>query len=184
MMNISAVGTLREQRGMVLLVMLIMLGILTVVVAAVVNTSQINLQIIGNQQYRYEARLTVQHAIETFISNPDNFSASPPDAGLLDWGLDLDGNGTKEYTAATPVAECLSTVRIKPAELNVAMEGDRACFNSQNLQIWIEGALPPESNCQNIVWDVSSRVADANTGAQVELHQGLAQRAKIDVACP
>lgn len=177
-----SIQTYRAEQGAVLLVMLVMLVILTVIVASMVNTSSVNLQIIGNQQYRYEAKLTVQNAIETFISNPDNFSASPPAA--LPVGLDLDGDGADEYTASAPIASCLSTVRIKPSEMDVANPADRSCFNSQAWQMWIEGALPAESNCQNIIWDVSSQVADAGTGAKVELHQGIAQRAKIDVACP
>lgn len=182
-MSISVHAMARAERGAVLLVMLVMLAILTVIVASMVNTSSVNLQVIGNQQYRYEAKLTVQNAIETFISNADNFSASPPAA--LPIGLDLDGDGTDEYTASAPIATCLSTVRVKPAELNVTSAADRSCINSQNLQIWIDGgALPAESNCQNIIWDVGSQIADAGTGAKVELHQGIAQRAKIDVACP
>ena len=181
-MSIQTQKMVKAQRGAVLLVMLIMLGILTVIVAAIVNTSNVNLQIAGNQQYRYEAKLTAQHAIEAFISNAANFTSSPPASSAV--GLDLNGDGTNEYTATAVASVCLSTVRVKPVELNVANAGDRACFNSQNLQIWIEGNLPPESNCQNMVWDVSSAVNDATTGAQVELHQGIAQRAKIDVSCP
>lgn len=181
-MKVVSQGRIKRERGAVLAVMLVLLGVLTVIVATLVSTSNVNFRIAGNQQYRYEAKLAAQHAIEEYISSAANFTSSPPASSAV--GLDLDGDGTNEYTATAVASTCVSTVRVKPAELNVANAADRTCFNSQNLQIWIEGVLPPESNCQNMVWDVSSSVNDATTGAQVELHQGIAQRAKIDVSCP
>ncbi|OGB21590.1 MAG: hypothetical protein A3I66_05480 [Burkholderiales bacterium RIFCSPLOWO2_02_FULL_57_36] len=181
-MKAVKLGKAGRECGAVLVVMLVIIGVLTVIVATLVATSNVNFRIAGNQQYRYEAKLAAQHAIEAFISSAANFTSAPPTSSPV--GLDLDGDGTNEYTATAVASVCLSTVRVKPAELNVTNAADRACINSQYFGPWIEGILPPESNCQNMVWDVSSTVNDATTGAQVELHQGIAQRAKIDVSCP
>lgn len=181
-MKAVKLGKAGRECGAVLAVMLVILGVLTVIVATLVTTSNVNFRIAGNQQYRYEAKLAAQHAIEEFISSAANFTSAPPPSSAV--GLDLDGDGTNEYTATAVASVCLSTVRVKPVELEVTNAADRACINSQDIEMWIEGSLPPESNCQSMVWDVSSAVNDATTGAQVELHQGIAQRAKIDVSCP
>ncbi|MFB8831149.1 hypothetical protein ACE0DR_21875 [Azotobacter sp. CWF10] len=59
-----------------------MLGILTLIVAAMVNSSNINFRIAGNQQYRSEALLTAQNAIEEYISNEANFTIPLPTAAI------------------------------------------------------------------------------------------------------
>lgn len=177
----------KGESGVVLIVVLVMLGILTAIVATLVNTSSINFRIAGNQQYRQEAQMAAQGAIETYISNPANFKIPLPTANSA-IGLDLDGDGTEEYSAVVPPPACLRSIPIKLTELDVTSADDAPCYGTGAVQnsgiLGSGGAATGSSWCSKMMWDVASSVDDsATTNVKVEVHQGIYLRALIGTPC-
>jgi len=163
---------------MVLVVVLILLGILTIIVASLVRTSNVNFRIVGNQQYREEARLTSQLGIESYISTAANFAATPTATKIEQ--MSLDGVSV-DYSAEVPPATCLGARTVTNSELSDSA-ADIQCRNALNYDAQLANA--PQTNCKDIVWDVQAAVNDPNTGTSVELHQGIAVRSKVSVSCP
>ncbi|MGH8351981.1 MAG: hypothetical protein ACRERY_00395 [Pseudomonas sp.] len=181
-------GSLKREQGVVLIVVLVMLGILTVIVATLVSTSNVNFRIAGNQQYRVEAQLAAQNGIETYISNSANFTIPLPTASST-ISLDLDGDGTNEYSAVVRPPSCLRSLPIKSVELDVTDPDDTPCYGTGAVQdsgILSSGATGSGNSwCAKMMWDVQSNVDDtAVTGASVELHQGIYLRALLGTPCP
>lgn len=176
-----------RQQGAVLIVVLVMLGILTVIVAAMVNTSNINFRIAGNQQYRAEARLAAQNGIETYISNEANFTIPLPTAAIP-IATDLDGDGVDDFVASVSPPVCLRSIPIKLTELNVTKVDDASCYGSgaaQESGLLSDAAATGNSWCSKMMWDVQSTVDDtAVTGASIEVHQGVYLRALLGTPCP
>lgn len=176
-----------NQQGAVLVVVLVMLGILTIIVAAMVSTSNINFRIAGNQQYRAEARLSAQNAIEAYISNKANFEDPLPTAAI-DIPTDLDGDGVDEFVAVVPPPVCLRSIPIKLTELLVGRQDDASCYGSGAVQesgLLSDQQTSGNSWCSKMMWDVQSTVDDsAVTGAAVEVHQGVYLRALLGTPCP
>lgn len=68
-----------RQRGAALLISLMMLVILTLLGISAVNMSTINFKITGNRQASLESSVRTQNAIETVLSDIDNFSSPEND---------------------------------------------------------------------------------------------------------
>jgi len=168
-------------------VVLVMLGILTLIVAAMVNSSNINFRIAGNQQYRAEAQLSAQNAIEEYISNEANFTIPLPTSSLT-ISTDLDGDGTSEFSAVVAPPVCLRSIPIKLIELTVTDTDDVSCYGSGTLQesgLLSDGVSSGNSWCAKMMWDVQSTVSDTElTNAQVEMHQGIYLRTLLGTPCP
>lgn len=178
-----------RHNGMILIVVLVLLGVFTLIVAALVRTSNINFRIVGNQQYRQEASLAAQNGIETYLSNPANFSSPLP--ALQHLSMDLDGDGTTEYTADVPAATCISVKQLdQQNDLDIANPNDADCFGTSSVEnsgvISDNGAGSNTSICSNVTWDVAASVNDtATTGTKVTVHQGIAKRqATVSTYCP
>lgn len=178
---------LAGQQGAVLVVVLVMLGILTVIVAAMVSTSNINFRIAGNQQYRAEAQLSAQNAIESYISNEANFLIPVP-TSPLDIATDLDGDGANEFVATVQPPVCLRSIPIKTIELKVDRGDDASCYRSGALQesgLLSDTIASGDSWCSRMMWDVQATVDDsAVTGAAIEVHQGVYLRTLLGTPCP
>lgn len=64
---------IREQRGAALIVSLLMLLVLTILASSAIRNSNVNLRIVGNQDRADEAESLTNRAIETVLSDIDNF---------------------------------------------------------------------------------------------------------------
>lgn len=178
-----------RQGGMILIVVLVLLGVFTLIVAALVRTSNINFRIVGNQQYRQEASLAAQNGIETYLNNSANFASPLP--ATQNVSMDLDGDGTAEYTADVPAATCISVKKLdQQADLDIANTEDVGCFGTSAVEnsgvISDDSVGSSASICSNVTWDVAASVNDsATTGSKVTVHQGVSMRqATVDVYCP
>lgn len=174
------------QRGVVLIVVLIMLGIFSVVVASMLTSSNINFRIAGNQQYRVEAKFAARNALETYISNPANFSLPLPTTNS-NIQSDFDGDGVADMVAVVPPPTCLRIAPVLRSELSYPK--DKECIRTaQDIDPHIfrddEGtATVTNSGCVKMTWDVQANVADAVTGANLEMHQGVYVRAALGTTC-
>ena len=169
------------QRGVALVVSMIMLVLLTLLALVAINMSSVNLRLTGNEQARSESIAAAQLAIEQVAST--NFPANPQPVTV---NVDLNRDGVTDYTVTVAAPVCLNSVPIKTVQLNINNPPDVPCFASgaaQNTGIVGAGG-GGNSVCSSTQWDVSATTADnANSGATVNVHQGIGTRVPIGTNC-
>lgn len=145
--------TFKRQRGSTLLVALIMLVLLTLIALSAIKSTTSSIQVVGNAQFREEAKAAAQTAIENVMST-GGFKTTPPAAQ----NIDVNQDGTADYTVTfAPAPSCLSAKAVAAGDANVPA----VCASSI-------GAI-----CFWTTWDIRAVVSDAQTGASVVLHQGV-----------
>ena len=177
--------TLASQRGATLVVALIFLVLMSLFAISAFNSSTGNMRIVGNTQARQESLSAAQLAVEktisssTFHINPDGVAASP----IL---VDMDGNGTTDYTAVlSPKPQCTRAKPIQAGDLPAAPK------NPTTVDVYApcrpspkqggtfvdretpETGVDPES-CANSEWNVRAQVSDPQTQTKVAVNQGVA----------
>jgi hypothetical protein len=148
-------NTLRRQRGVTLVVGLIMLVLITLVVTTAFMLSNTNLKAVGNMQFREEAIAAANAAIEEVISSDDIFFA--PAATTIE---------VAGYTVNVAAPVCLYAVDVSDKSgadpnPNILIEGGGG------------GAGGGATGFQDTYWDITASVDDDLSGASVETHQGI-----------
>ena len=172
-----SVKSRHSQRGISLMLGMIMLVLLTLLAISAFQASNVNLRIAGNMQVRQELQTAAQTAIETVLSSPSfvDTSVAVPSATV-------SLNNASYTVDFTPAPSCTAIVDIPTEDLVPTNPDDFTCIPS--------GALPgsgsgvfggsgpptPPSYCSNTRWAVIANVADANTGAKMILEQGVGVR--------
>lgn len=172
-------GILRQrQRGATLVVGLIMIVLITLVVINGFNTSSSNLKAVGNMQVREEATAAANHAIEQLIST--SFAGT----GSVTYTIDIDFDGTNDYTVAIAAPVCLKNVQVATCPAS-------DCSQPTGCGEVCQGECTPSaaSACgTNLTdWDITATVNDANTGARVVVREGVRlpmSTTTANAACP
>ena len=154
------------QRGATLIIALIMLGLITLIVVNAFTLSSTNLKSVGNMQVRSEAIAAANQAIERVISS--SFTNALGSQSLT---VDIDQNGTTDYTVAVATPVCLR-----------AVQGASAAPSGSETGGGLSG-----STSWNTEWDISATVTDAASGASVTVREGvrvLLTQAQKTAACP
>lgn len=159
-MNIHAA----RQRGMVLVIGLIMLLLMTLMVSTAFTLSSVNLESVGNVQWRNNAEAAANVALEQVTSSA--FTTAPQAQQIA---VDLNRDGTAEYTAnvATPV--CVK------ASLASSAAPSSITLTGMSNATW------------NTIWNLESTVNDALTGASVRVRSGvrvLLSDSRKNLVCP
>ena len=144
----------REQRGVTLVVGLIMLVVLTLFALAAIRLSSSNLRTVGNMQARNEASAAAQMAIEQVMSSTAAFTA--PAASTVTVSV----NKTN-YSVALATPQCIKTVPVPGNS-----------FDNQALAL------------QDTYWIVRATATDTRTGASVVTNQGVRVRLGSTALCP
>jgi Tfp pilus assembly protein PilV len=169
----------QRQHGATLLVAMIFLVLMSLFAISAFKSSTTHLRIVDNMQARQEAAAAAQKALEDTLSS-SLFSTRPEAAEARP--VDLDGDGQTDYTAQLdPPPRCYRTKPIKVTELDPEIEADLLCMKSGTVQLGGIDAPDAAANagnslCANSEWNLSARVDDPRTGAQVVVHQGVAVR--------
>lgn len=179
------------QRGITLVVALVMLLALSMLAVWAFNGSTANLRIVGNTQARQEALVAAQAAVETTISS-QNFVQHAAAVAATPLPIDVDGDGTQDLTARlSPAPACYRVRIVKVGELDPGTPSDVSCMGgaTQNTGIEVEGAAAPtgDSICADSEWNVRAEVTDARSNAYVAVNQGVGVRSlSTDTAnsCP
>jgi Tfp pilus assembly protein PilX len=145
----------QTQRGVTLVVGLIMLLVLTLFAVSAIRLSSANLRTVGNLQARNEATSAAQIAIEQSMSNVTSFTDPQVRANVP-----VTVNQT-QYNVRVEAPVC---VRSEPIVGN--------SFDNQALAL------------QETYWDVVATATDARTGASVRIHQGVRVRLGSTALCP
>lgn len=150
------------QRGSTLIVSLIMLALLTLIALSAMKGTTSSIQVVGNAQFREEAKAAAQKAMETVLSNGD-FRSSTPAAQ----NIDVNGDGTADYSVTFADPICQRGTPVAAGDPGVP----NACAAQGGLAI-----------CYWTAWDIRANVSDLQTGASVVLHQGVRTIAGVNDA--
>jgi type II secretory pathway pseudopilin PulG len=173
-----------SQRGITLVIGLIMLALITIVAMMAFNLSQGNLKIVNNAQHREEASKSAQQAIDEVLSKPDFITDKTQpvpadkrcDGVATKYCTDVNSDGDRDY-AVTVTATCVKARAIYIKELDINNQDDVRCL------IQDIAPLPGgQSLCAETVWDIGADAQDQASAAKVTMHQGAAVRVSIDNA--
>ena len=176
-----------SQRGFTLVMTLIFLIIFMLFAISMVSSSMINTKVAANQQYRLEAGTVAQQGIEQVMSQP---FIRVPITTTTSVPVDVNGDGTPDFTAQVAPPVCLDSKVIPNASLPV---GDTCKTpNNSNGNLILPGPAssvspPPAapSMCSATQWDIQSSVTDPNnTAVAVTVHQGASVQVPIGTNCP
>jgi hypothetical protein len=173
-----------RQSGITLVVSLIMLIVLTLLVVSAVRFGNINLKIAGNAQTEAEATAATQVAIEqtlqTVLAATDvSTVAAQPTLAV--------STGGASYTVNVAKPTCVLTKNIKNVELDPTKNDDRLCFGTADPDSLVGSdgkLLAAPTSCKSQQWDIAATTAEATTGAQVSMLQGVSLRVSAEVQCP
>lgn len=144
--NSKAMNTLQQQRGISLVMSLIMLVILTL--TAISSTSSVNssLRVAGNMQTQDEVLTAAQMAIDDQLSSLSNFTT----AINRTIHVDINRDGTNDYSVNLAAPVCISTAL-----------GQQDSYQLAN------------SSPNKTYWEVRADVTDDRTGATATVYQGV-----------
>ncbi len=187
----------QDQRGVALIVGMIMLVVITLAVIASFTIGRNNLEIVGNMQHRNEATASAQRAVEEAVGSalltttPGNIF-QPPCAAANTKCYNVNKNSTNTpadqiVVTLTPTPTCVKAEVIKSANLVLSSGSDQVCVIQVAQQTGIENVVGGDSLCANSTWEVRAEAADAATKAKSVITQGVATRVRaVDIAasCP
>ena len=169
----------RRERGATLIVTLVILLMLALIGFTAVGTSRMSVQVVGNAQFRQEAKAAAQQAIE-FVLSTGVFTSSPDFIAANPIPIDVTGNGVPDYTVEMlPKPACIGVRKLKTFELDASQDSDIPCYKSAAVVgsgVLNSAAGSVESYCADTRWEVSARVQDQTSRARVELRQGVGIR--------
>ncbi len=164
----SRPASLHAQRGVTLVIGLIMLVLITLIVTTAFTLSTTNLRSVGNMQVRDEALAAANIAIEMEVGSP--FTNAP--AAITDREIDIDNDGEMDYRVdiATPV--CVRASRA----INESLSSLNLSAGMSSLPFW------------DTIWDFDATATDLHgSGATVQVRQGvrvLLSEAQKNAVCP
>jgi Tfp pilus assembly protein PilX len=179
---------LDSQRGITLVIGLIMLALITIVALMAFNLSQGNLKIVNNAQHREEASKSAQQAIDEVISKPDFVTDKTKpvpadkrcDGATNKYCTDVNSDGDRDF-AVTVTATCVKARPIYTNELDIQNNQDDVKCLVQDTQL-INPLPGGQSLCADTIWDIGAVAQDQASAANVTMHQGAAVRVSIDNA--
>ena len=187
---------LARQRGMTLIMALIMLVVLTMLALTSFNLGKSNLQIVSNMQHRDEAVAAAREVIEETISSTrffdtrDAILSNPCGGDNNTTCIDTNGDGRADVKVKVLTPTCAKVAPIKLDQLkldNPAVTDDANCSLSEGQTFGMVGSANGDSLCANSVWDVHAVATDIDNQSTVEVVQGIAVRVPSDdttTACP
>ena len=160
-----------RERGMTLLVALIMLIVITMFVVSMVKLNSTNALIVGNMRAQKAVDTEAQQQIEIALNhyqffddviNTTNTWASP--TGTDTTGTYLSGtylwSGYKPTGATTAPAMQSTTVKLYKPQCTY--------YETSSGYSALSGVAP-----QDTYWDMQVNTSDSSTGASAEVHQGI-----------
>jgi Tfp pilus assembly protein PilX len=144
----------RRQRGVALVIGMIMLVLLTLLVVSAINSGSVNLRITGNMQAQDEARAVAQQAIEQFVSSFANFYPTPQ--SKVATGYDINNDGTSEYQVSVTAPVCKG-----------------ASFQIPGRSLDCKNGVKSGLFCFDTLWEVTATANDNKTGVSQTVTQGV-----------
>jgi Tfp pilus assembly protein PilX len=152
-----------SERGVTLIVGLIMVMLITLIVVHSFNLSSSNLRSVQNVQVREEAIASANQALERMVSG--NFTTT---TGTTTYTVDIDNDNTPDYSVAVAQPTCV-----------------RAAISSAGRESDVDLPLP-SNNYYNTDWELDATVTHAATGTAVRVREGVRVRlsqTQKNIAC-
>lgn len=176
-----------KQRGMTLLVGLVMLVLLLLMAASAFQLSRTNTAIVGNMQSKQEAINAAAQATDQVISS-NQFIDTPANAlsntcGVNRVCVDVNGDGAGDVTVMLTPVPCIKKVQvIKNAQLNLSNANDIPCSVGVTQSLGVAGAVTGDSLCAHSIWEITASTEDAVTQSKSVVTTGVAVRVSADAA--
>ena len=148
---------LARQRGLAMVIGMIMLVLLTLLVVSAINSSSVNLRITGNMQAQDEARAMAQQAIERVLGVKANFYPTPTAQAATNYYVDNNSTGNAVYSVSVAAPVCKGAAKQFPGRTADCINGARA------------GLF-----CWDTLWEVVATATDTKTGVRQVITQGVA----------
>lgn len=197
--NDRASASQGRQKGVTLILALVMLVVLSLMVLSSFNMSVGSMLIIDNSQQRAQALNAVTSVAENIASNTafaysptavlDNSSCpSALNAPANSTCKDIYGDGKTVVKVALPTAPtCKQVKSIDKASLNLANSEDAGCSVGEAQNFGIAGTSSSASLCSDSLWQVDLKATEAKSKTEVNLTEGVSVRVSNDsvtTACP
>jgi hypothetical protein len=165
----------QRERGMTLLVAMIILVMITLLAVSAYRVSNTNLRVVGSMQGRQEGVSAAQAVIDTVLSSIQ-FTRAPAGVAAQHWGIDINGDSTEDYDVKlSPQPRC---IRVAPVVLGAKISPyDLPCVGSAVL-----GKAHLSAYCSDTIWEVTATTQDKLTGANTTVRQGVGVRVAVDDA--
>jgi len=177
---------IQTQRGATLVVALIMLVWLTLFAVSAMNTSIVNLKVVGNMQERSGALAATQQAIETvisttqFVSDPNNAVINPCGAANT-LCTDVTGDGVPEYTTVLdPKPSCIEGWVVPVSKLDMNDIEQLSCAKGVVQNFGALGSTSSPSLCADTTWDITAKTSSTSSATAVGVSQGVSIRVSAD----
>jgi hypothetical protein len=163
-----AMTTRQRQRGVAMVIGMIMLVLITLLVVSAINSGSVNLRIAGNMQAEEGARAVAQQAINQVIGASANFYPTPTGinydpltktAASTTPNYDINNDGVADYVVWVTPPVCKVAAKEDPGHTADCINGRRA------------GLF-----CWDTVWEVVGTATDAKTGVKQVITQGITIR--------
>jgi len=190
-----------KQRGITLIIGLIMLVLLTLMAISAMRLGTDQTVIISNAQQQTKAIMAAQTAIDT-VMNSSAFTTNPaaaitvsncPGGGANVLCVATDGSSTPDFKVAiSPTPTCVTGGTIPANQLDLsqgANSPDLSCLSSaQQSSFGTSGAATGNSLCANSVWEVNATATSLiNSTATATVTQGIGQKilaSELATYCP
>lgn|GEM_PF-1729028 len=182
-------------RGMSLLVVIIMIGIMSMMVIVAFRLNKDSLQISRNLQSSLQTLNVARSAAEEVISNA-NFTVDPSKAfnggpGCADPSTtnikcySLSNSGTSDVVVTLTPQPCIKASRVRlNSELNLALDSDLGCaISAQQGTFGMAGASTNNNSlCANSTWEINASAQDSVMNASAVYTQGVTVQISADSA--
>jgi type II secretory pathway pseudopilin PulG len=176
-----------RQKGMTLLVGLVMLLLITLLAVSAIRMSTTGLQVVGNEQFHDESVAAANFVLDQVLTDQNFVTKYAVSGGTT---LPSVSVGQASYKVVVPKITCKRTRTIPSSELvtkvggvDTVLPADQPCIgglSSGGVVIaggTTGGTASGASLCSTVLWDVEAQVtADTTTGATADVHQGIEVR--------
>lgn len=179
-----------HQRGITLIVTMVLLAALALLAVTAFNSGTTNMRIVGNMQARQEALSAAQAALDLTIST-GLFATETAAVAASPIPIDIGG---KTYTASLAAQPpfCYRVRTLPTVELNPSLASDISCIGSSSartagLEIVGAPANTGDSLCADTEWAIRAVVSDPSSNTTVTVNQGISTRiltTDVETNCP
>lgn len=159
----------QRERGIVLIVSLIMLMAMTLLAIAAINMSSTNLRLVNAMQTHSEALAAAESTLNSILGT--NFTAN---LTAIPTTYNQTSSSTVLYAVAVTQPCLVSTLRMTPAEVQTSSLSAADKVKCSEAVKDINGVvIASQSVCSNTVWHMKATARDDRAfGSYVEVHQG------------
>jgi Tfp pilus assembly protein PilX len=185
-----------QEKGITLVVALIMLVLVTLLVVTSLNLGKGSLQAVGNMQHQNQTLSAAQESLEEVISSkrffetPTSVFPNPCDGKPNTRCVDINADNIPDVSVTlTPAPSCVQAQAIKNTNLDLANSEDVGCSvgTVQNFGVGMPGTSSGDSLCAESLWNIRAEAVDKVSETKVVATQGVSVRVSNDnvaTSCP